>query len=159
MSAQTSYTRNLRKALAGMIFDLSDRVLSSRSCENGPCAFGIGVTRGTDADNQAEPAVDETGFKGVTVRVLDMEGAANTGALQYEDTETMALMEKGKIWVTVPAGCVPGDLAKYTNGTGVIDAGAAGAGETQLDGYFDTTAAAGEVAVLVLNSTSTTAGA
>ncbi len=159
MSAQTSYTRNLRKALAGMIFDLSDRVLSSRSCENGPCAFGIGVTRGTDADNQAEPAVDETGFKGITVRALDMEGAANTGLIQYEDTESMAIMEKGKIWVAVPSGCVPGDLGHYTNGTGVIDAGAATVGQTQMDGYFDTTAAAGEVAVFVLNSTDTTAGA
>jgi hypothetical protein len=48
----------------------------------------------------------------------------------------------------------------YTDGTGVLDSGAAGASETQLDGAtWETTAAAGELAVIRLNTSAVTAGA
>jgi len=79
---------------------------------------------------------DGTGI-GVTVRDLAREGAANTGAVSYADTETMAVMRFGsgsKIYVAIPTGGSAGDVLNYIDATGVIDAGAAVAGETDIVG-------------------------
>lgn len=157
MSAQNSYTRLLPIAYVGLIYAQAPHDIVSRATENGPAAFGIAVSRGTDKDKQAVPG--GTDFIGITARVLDKEGAINTGAIAYEDTETMAIIRDGYIWAVCPAGCTPGDAVKYNNTTGVLDSGAAGAGETQLDGaQWDSTAAAAGLAVIRLAGISTTAG-
>lgn len=159
MSAQTSYTIKQGKAYAGLLYDLAPHNIISRAVE--PSAgidFGVAVTRGTDADKQIDFA-GSADFLGITVRSLENEGAANTGDLNYSQYKTAAVLREGYIWVVCPAGCVPGDDVKYTDGTGVLDAGAAGAGETQLDGAsWETTAAAGELAVLRLDTSAVTAG-
>jgi len=160
MSAQLSYNINQRKAYAGLIYALAPHNIVSRSVE--PAAgigFGVAVTRGTDADNQITFG-GSASFIGITIRSLENEGMANTGAINWSENQTAGVMRNGYIWAVCPTGCVPGDAVNYVDGTGVLDSGAAVAGETQLDGAtWETTAAAGELAVVRLESTAVTAGA
>ena len=159
MSAQLSYDINQPVAYAGLVFSPAPKDVVSRSVETAAgAAFGIAVSRGTDKDKEVVIG-GATGFLGITVRSLSTEGAINTGAIQYDETETAAVLRSGYIWAVCPTGCVPGNSVNYVDATGVLDSGTAAAGETQLDGAtWDTTAAAGELAVIRIESSDTTAG-
>lgn len=159
MSAQTEYSKNLAKGYPGLIFAQNPSDIVSRLVEtvNG-IPFGVAAGVGTDAERQviAGGAI----FAGITIRSLDKEGAANTGAIQWNVTEAAGIMRMGYVWAECPAGCNAGDAVKYVNATGALNAGAAGAGETQLDeAIWDSKAVAGEIAVIRLSGMSTTAGA
>lgn len=158
MSAQTAYSLAQAIAVAGLIYAQHPHQIDSRSAESGPIAIGIAVSRGTDKDKQCVKG--GTAFLGISVRALDQEGAANTGAIAWETTETVPILRDGYIWAVCSDGCVPGNAVNYVNATGVLGAGAAVAGETNLlGGTWETTASAGGLAVLRLNSTLTSAGA
>ena len=161
MSAQLSYATNQAIAYAGLIFAQAPKDIISRDVETvAGIAFGVVVSRGTDKDNQALLG-GTTGILGITVRSLEREGAANTGAIAYSEKETAGIMREGYIWAVCPTGCVPGDPANFTEATGVLDSGApSGVGETGLDDCFwDSTAAAGALAILrVKNVENITAG-
>lgn len=159
MSAQTSYSINQNAAYAGLIYAQAPHDIISRSVETvAGIGFGVAVSRGTDKDKQA--VLGGTDFIGITVRSLDREGAANTGAISYAETESAAIIRSGYIWAVCPTGCTPGDAVLYTDADGVLDAGTAGADQTQLDdAQWDTTASAGELAVIRIGGISTTAGA
>jgi hypothetical protein len=156
MPAQTSYSINQRVALAGLIYALGDSDIVSRSVETeAGIGFGVAVGRGTDKADQI--VLGTSSFVGITVRSLDREGTSD--AILYKETETAGVMRNGYVWVTCPAGCNPGDAVKYTTATGVLDAGAAGAGEIQLDGAkWETAAAAGELAVIRIETSAVTVG-
>ena len=161
MPAQTSYSINQPVAYAGLIYALAPSDIISRSVETvAGVAFGVVTSRGTDADKQALLG-GTTGILGVTVRDLGREGAANTGDVSYSEKETAGIMRDGYVWAVCPSGCVPGDAVNFVEATGVLDSGApAGTGETGLDDCFwDSTAAAGELAILrVKNVENITAG-
>lgn len=159
MSAQTSYSIKQPKAYAGLIYTQAPHDIVSRLVETvAGIGFGVAVSRGTDKERQI--VAGGTDFLGITIRSLDKEGAANTGAIQWNETESAGVLRDGYIWAVCPAGCNPGDAVKYTDATGVLDAGAAAADETQLDGAtWETVAAAGELAVIRIETSATTAGA
>lgn len=151
MSAQTSYAINQPVAYAGLIYDQNPREIVSKLAES-VIAFGIAVGRGTDADRQVTAGLGAA-YQGISVRALDREGAINTGAIDYKVGEAVAVMRTGYIWAVCPAGCVPGDVVKFTNATGVIDAGAPGAGETAISGAtWETTTSAGQIGLIRLPS-------
>lgn len=159
MSAQTSYAINQPKAYAGLIYALHPHDNDSFSVEGSAgINFGVAVSRGTDPERQV--VLGGTNFVGITYRSLEREGAANTGAVKYNENETAGVMREGYIWAVCPAGCTAGDPVFYTDADGVLDAGTAAAGQTQLDGAtWETTTVAGELGVIRLQSTDTTAGA
>ena len=159
MSAQTSYDIRQDKAYAGLIYAQAPHDIVSRAVETaGGIAFGVAVTRGTDADKQIVPAASAD-FLGITIRSLEKEGGT-AGAIQWNAKETAGVMRSGYIWAVCPTGCVPGDAVNYADGTGVLDSGAAGTGSTNLVGSaWETTAVAGELAVVRLSTSAVTAGA
>ncbi len=159
MSAQTSYSIKQPKAYAGLVYAQAPHDIVSRDVETvAGIGFGVVVSRGTNKERQV--VAGGTDFLGITIRSLDKEGAANTGAIQWNEKEAAGILRDGYIWAVCPTGCNPGDTVKYADATGVLDAGAAGAGETQLDGaQWETVAAAGELAVIRIDSSATTAGA
>jgi|GEM_PF-4124345 len=159
MSAQTSYETNLGSAYPGLIYAQAPHDIVSRRVEGvAGFGFGVAVSRGTDSNKQA--VLGGTDFLGISVRALDREGAANTGDINYSEKETAALLRTGYIWAVCPAGCVAGAPVKYANADGIIDAGAAVAGETQLDGAkWEFAATAGALSVIRIESANTTAGA
>lgn len=156
--SQLTYSLSQAASYEGVLFGQGPWDVQSRSVET---AAGIGaavaVSRGTNKDEQV--VVGGTDFFGITIRSLEREGQANTNLFLYEQKQTAGILRDGSIMVTCPTGCTPGQLAFYDNTTGVIDQGTAGVGETQLDGaVWDSTAAAGGLAVLRLSSLDTTAG-
>ena len=161
MSAQLTYAINQDISYAGGLYSLSNNDIISRSVETvAGAAFGIIVSRGTDADSECLIG-GTAGILGVTVRSLDREGTDSAGAIKYLETDTAGILRDGYIWATCPTGCVPGDVVNFVEATGVLDSGApSGTGETGLDDcYWDSTAAAGELAVLrVKNVNQITAG-
>ena len=158
MSAQTSYSLTQPVAYAGLIYALHPHQIDSRAVETAAgIGFGLAVSRGTDLEKQC--VLGGTAFLGITVRSLDREADDAAGAIEYSQYETAAIMRQGYIWATLPAGGNPGDAILYNNTTGVLDVGTAGAGETQLDGAtLETVTAAGELGVIRLENTNTTAG-
>lgn len=148
MSAQTSYSIKQPLAYAGLIYAQAPHDVVSRMVETvAGIGFGVAVSRGTNKERQIVAGGSD--FLGVTIRSLEKEGAANTGDIQWNEKEAAGVLRSGYIWVVCPAGCNPGDAVKYTNATGVIDAGAAGAGETAIaNAKWETVAAAGELAVI-----------
>ena len=157
MSAQTSYEINQALAYAGQVFANHPHDIDSRAVEDAAgINFGVAVSRGADADKQITKGGDAV-FFGITIRSLGQEGVANTGAIQWDEKEQAGVLRRGYIWLVCPTGCVPGDSANYVDATGIIDSGIAVAGETQLDdAQWETTAAAGELAILKLESTNNT---
>lgn len=157
MSAQTSYSINQQIAFAGLIFAQAPHDIVSRKVETAAgIEFGAAASRGTDEETQV--VAGGTSFVGITIRSLDKEGAANTGAIKWNEKEAAGLIRSGYVWAKCPTGCVAGAAVKYTNATGVLDAGAAGAGETQLDAIWDSSAAAGELGIIRLSGVTTVAG-
>lgn len=158
MSAQTSYAINQGKAYAGQIYALAPHDIVSRKVESTTIGFAVAVSRGTNKETQV--VAGGTSFVGITIRSLDKEGAANSGAIQWNQKESAGVMRQGYIWAVCPTGCAAGDPVNYVNATGVLDSGAAVAGETNLTGAkWETTTAAGELGVIRLETTATTAGA
>lgn len=159
MTAQTSYTIDQGNAYAGQLFDVGPQVRISRSAE-GIVPFGVAVVRGTDADRQAAiGAAADGSLLGISYRSLEREGAANTGEVDYSDKDTVGILQDGRIYAVCPTGCIPGAAVKAVNATGILDSGAAGVGETQLDdAQWDSTAAAGAIGVIRLSGLNTTAG-
>lgn len=151
MSAQTSYSIDQSVAYAGLIYALAPHDIVSRAVETAAGVdFGVVVSRGTDGEKQA--VLGGATALGITVRSLEREGSAN-GDIAYTQYETAGIMREGYIWAVCPAGCNPGDTVKYTTATGVLDSGAAGAGETALaNATWETVAAAGELAVVRISS-------
>ena len=158
MSAQLSYDIRQGKGYAGLIYAQAPSDIISRSVETtAGIGFGVAVTRGTNPDKQVVMATSAN-FLGITIRSLEQEGG-EAGAIQWDVKETAGIMRSGYIWAVCPTGCLPGAAVKYTDGTGVLDSGAAGVGETSLDGAtWETTASAGELGVIRLNTSAVTAG-
>ena len=148
MSAQTSYSIKQPKAYVGLIYAQAPHDIVSRDVETvAGIGFGVAVSRGTNAERQIVAGGSD--FLGITIRSLDKEGAANTGAIQWNEKEAAGVLRSGYIWAVCPTGCNPGDAVKYTDATGVIDAGAPGAGETAIaNAQWETVAVAGELAVI-----------
>lgn len=157
MSVQTSYSINQTKALPGGIADLNPKDVVSRLVETSAgIPFGRAVGRGT-AENQT--VIGSANFIGISIRSLDREATNSSGDIQYDQYDTCGVMQRGYIWADCPSGCSPGNAVKYVTATGVLNSGTASAGETQVDGAtWETTAAAGEVGLIRLNSLDTTAG-
>ena len=147
MSAQTSYTILQAKGLPGDLYALDPHEIASRAIE-GTAPFGIAVSKGTNKDTQAVKGGAD--FLGITVRVLDKEGAANTGAIQYEDKEVASILRNGSIWAICPQGCVSGDPVDYDPATGVLANG--GLGTVIAGAKWDVSANAGELSIIRLKA-------
>ena len=158
MTAQTSYSRLQPVAYAGLIFAQDPHDIISRDAE-GVIAFGLAVGRGTNADEQCVPGGVAGIYLGISIRSLERQGALNTAAITYNDKETVGIIREGYVWAVCPASCAPGANVKYTVASGVIDAGTAGAGETQIDNAtWESTTAAGELGVIRLADVQATVG-
>jgi hypothetical protein len=145
MAAQLSYDINQPLGYPGLIYAQAPHDIVSMLVETvAGIPFGVAVSRGTDPANQV--VVGGADFLGVTIRSLDKEGAINTGAIQWNETEAAGVMRSGYIHALCTAGCVPGDDVFYATATGLLST----AGDTQVSGTWETTTAAGELGVIRL---------
>ena len=157
MVAQLTYSINQDIAYHGQLYSLSQNETISRAAEGAAgIPVGVAVSRGT-LDNQM--LLGGPSFIGIVLRTLDQEGVANDSDVFFNETEMASLIRVGYVYLTCPTGCVPGALVQYNDTTGVVDSGVAGVGSTQLtNAYWDSTTAAGDVGIVVLETTANTAG-
>jgi hypothetical protein len=133
MAVQTTYSTNMAAAFEGQIADMYPNEIVSRRVETAAgIAPGRVVSRGTN-DNQVTIGGDATGF-GITVRDLANEGAYSTNELSYAQYDVCPVLRKGYCYVDLQNTGAKGATLFYNDTTGLISAGTAGAGETQLDG-------------------------
>ena len=86
-----------------------------------------------------------------TIPDFDLIGTDNQQHMpsEYDDKEAVNIARKGYMFLTVPSGGTVGDTLFAVDATGVLDAGTAGAGETDYPGItLEETVAAGEIALI-----------
>ena len=133
MTVQTTYAANMSAAYEGQIADLYPNEIVSRRVETTlGIAPGRVVSRGT-SNNQVALGGDAVGF-GITVRDLAGEGVLSTMVLNYAKYDVAPVMRKGYCYVDLQTTGTKGAALFYTDADGLISAGTASTGETQLDG-------------------------
>jgi hypothetical protein len=133
------------KGIPGMEVDINISSIANYNNGTTPLSFGVAVA--IDADGKVQlPAAGGT-VAGAVVRHVVFE-ADSDGETHYAPYAPIPVMEFGRIWVTCKDGCSVGEAVKAdTDGTWSSAAGAldvAGA-------FWDSKAAAGEIAILRLN--------
>jgi hypothetical protein len=134
MTVQTAYAETIDNAYAGMYYGGNPRRVNTKLVETAAIVAGIAVTSGTTL-RQAVKGGSGT-FLGISVRTLDSEGSTppTTNAVSYGVGEAIAVMEWGDIYVDLATTGTVGDAIFFTDATGVISAGTASTGETQITG-------------------------
>lgn len=157
--SQTTYNRVAPDGFAGLLADSGPNRMVSRALEEAAAVdFGKPFVAGTDKEVQVLlPSAAGQDFQGVSVHRHN-EKTRFTGAAKAQPDENLDILRGGRIFVEVEVTIVAGDAVAFRhtdNGpllaggwTNVVDA------ETEdisTIARWDTGAAAGEVAVLVLN--------
>ena len=128
MAYNETYRTDPAPAFEGMVADMSNAVIVSRTAE-AAIGFGKAVARGTEAHTTRAVTTGDTEILGVSVRsqATDAESAN-----EYPVNDTAAVMRKGPIWVKAGATVAVGDPVKVTVDTGafVTSSGVAIAGAT-----------------------------
>lgn len=146
---QSIYSNDIPVAFPGTRY--ADKSLIVTKIAEGDVNFGIGVKRGTDKDTQAI-AGGGAGFLGVALHSLVAEAAYVDATIKIEDTETMEILRNGMCWVSPTNAVVAGDKIIVVDSTGAFKGGTASAGETQLDGTFESSCGENGLALILLNS-------
>lgn len=133
MTVQTTYTENLRSAVAGARANTEPARIISRTAEEAAgLGFGVAVTQGTNDKGVIAFAGSGT-ILGITVRQRSLDANDPNKFAQYDEAQVMT---KGVIWVTASVAVNAGDSVYVT------DAGAftnSASGTTQIAGArFDT---------------------
>ena len=144
MAVQTAYSDTMDAARPGMIANTEPHNLISRGVEDAAgIGFGVAAAQGAnDRGIKAFGAGDK--FVGVVVRERSLN-ANNVGDIfeQYADAR---IMRKGTIWVVASVAVAAGDPITVDDATG--DFGIAG--NVEIAGRWETSAAAGELAKINL---------
>ena len=159
-SVQTSYDRYTATAYPGLVADNNPSERISKIAE-GDIDFGLAVQRGT-SDDQAKigSGASAVGFLGVACRMLNQEGALADASLKYNDEDMVAILKSGWIYLKITNTGAAGLQLNMNNTTGVIKAGAAGAGESEIPGgrLEETVSVANTVALCRISSESAAVG-
>lgn len=150
---QTTYGAAMAVALPGLRH--SEEGLFTSKIAEGDISFGLGVKRGTDPDTQAIVG-GGSGFIGIAMHSVIPEAAYADATINIESTETFEVLRGGGIcWVSPTNQVVAGDGLVIVDATGAFKGGTAGAGESQLDGNFESSCSANGFAKVMLNSNDT----
>jgi hypothetical protein len=134
MAIQTSYSENIRPAVAGQIANMEGAVLISRSVVD---AAGVGfgkVVQEAAADGSKDDlctgdlntaAMDAYKFLGITVRERSVRPETPNKFAQYDSAR---IMRKGVIWVEVAGAVNAGTDVTVTLASGVLGSVSVGAG-------------------------------
>ncbi len=134
-NVQETYLRNSAIAYVGLVADNNPSERISKIAE-GAIDFGLAVQRGTDEDVQVKVGggTAGAGFLGISCRVLNQEGALSDAAIKYNDEDMVAILKSGWIYLNITNTGTAGSALNMNDTTGVIKAGAPGAGETAIPG-------------------------
>ena len=152
MSVQTSYELRTGKAYAGGLYDLNPADIVTGIVESASIEFGAGVQRGTNDRQILAGGGGAANLFGISIRSVDREINKATGETKYLDEESAGVLRDGYVWVTCIDGCTPGATV-FVNDTDGTFRATTSAGFTQATNCeFQSTAAAGELAVLKISN-------
>lgn len=140
MPYNETYKQVLPKAYAGMVADTSPAVIISRTADVA-VPFGHAVKdHPTDEHKIALTGAGDTAIKGISVR---SQATAADSVNQYPAKDTVAVLLKGAIWVTVSGTVAPGNPVGVTVANGQF---VTGSGVTIPGATYETPATAGQLA-------------
>lgn len=143
---QSTYANNIAKGLPGMPATETGWDIDTRNVETvAGIGFGLAVSQGA-ADRGVIIGGTTAGFRGVTVRDVTLQSSQ---ADKYLDGQEAGVMVRGDIWVTAVAAVVAGGAVIFDGATGAFGVAA---GETITKARWMTSAGAGGLAILRLNS-------
>jgi hypothetical protein len=144
---QTTMSENMEPGAAGQIANMEPRRLISRTVETvAGIPFGMAVEQGA-ADMGCILYNGGTLFMGVTVRERSATPEFPNG---FDEGESARLMTAGCIWVVCASGCTVGDAVFVRPSNGDWQDSNANSAIQWPGARWDTTAAAGELAILRL---------
>ena len=145
---QTDYNRTQAPAIAGLVADLEQSDIISRTAEV-DIDFGKPAVRG-GADNLCRPGDGASQrFLGISVRDVTIDPSKNPN--KYSTNDTVSIIRKGPIWVTASVAVSQGDVVHYDHSNEGAWTNTSGANTTEVtNAEWDTTAGAGELAIIRL---------
>lgn len=148
-TVQSTYSELQPIAQAGMPAS-GDFSVDTRNCETAAgIAFGVAVSQGTADDGAVIGGASAAVFVGVTI--ADKSVPNDGGADGYNQYDSMGVMTRGRIWVTVGGDVTDGGDVTFALATGVLSSIAAGAANFAITGArWMTTATSGNLALLHL---------
>lgn len=161
--SQTTYNTTANVAFRGQLTDNGPSDIISRAFEGAASPFGVAMTHGTDPDTQCmQPVVDGAPLLGIAIHRFIAPGTPGTDAFAgeegIEETQTVDVLTKGRIWVKVRVAVTPADPVYFRVTAGPGDIGdweiADDGAETVLvaNGRWLTSADADGLAVLEINA-------
>lgn len=157
MVAQTTYTKNIRQAIAGQVaYDFGTADITSHNVVESVIPFGVAVQRGLAANDNSvriggTNVLTDATVIGFTVRSLLQQNAVNNNLTSYAVTETAGVIRKGYIFVTNTgtAAIAEGEAIRINNATGAVTGDAAGGAIIALtDVFAEQDAAAGAICLI-----------
>lgn len=148
-TVQSTYVENQPIAQAGMPAS-GDYSADTRNCETAAgIAFGVAVSQGSDDNGAVIGGASAAVFVGVTLS--DMSVPNDGGADGYNQYDSMGVMTRGRIWVTVGGNVTDGADVTFASTTGVLSSETAGGSQFAIAGArWMTTASSGGLALLHL---------
>lgn len=146
---QSNFSEDIPGGYAGMEADGELSNIISRTLEgNTACSFGAPVYRGTD-DKGCDLSVAANELLGFAIAQKGLPVTADRAADTYEPGDTVAIKERGKIWVTVDSnGATDGAQVYVVTATGVITSSSSSATAATGWVFEDTRSGAGLVRIV-----------
>lgn len=157
MAVQTSYSDNQPAAVAGAQATMIPATMISRTVETAAIAFGKAVSQGTADKGCKAFGVGDTAVLGISVLDRSASGLSVTSGQvtdRADDSfgvgESARIMTKGDIWVTCASGCTAGDPVYVRPSNGDFQDSNVNSAVQIAGARWDTSAAAGALAVIRL---------
>lgn len=147
---QSSYNERIGVAVAGLIANLRDSICRTKQLESATLGFGLAVCQGTADDGITLGGSALTKFQGVSVRDVTL---VPDNSDQYVQTNNVAVLQEGDIWVQIGAAVGPADAVYFNPTTGVFYKTSAGGALGPIAGarWLKTAALADGIALLSLS--------
>lgn len=146
MAIQTTYSDNIRAAVAGMVANTVPAVMISRTVEDAAgIGFGVAVEQGTN--DKGCIAFDGGTVLGITVRERSLDASSPDEFAQYAEARVMV---KGVIWVTAAVEVAAGDAVYVRPSNGDFQDSNANSAVLLANARWETSAGIGELAQIRL---------
>lgn len=145
---QSNFSEDIPGGYAGMEADGELSNIISRTLEgNNACSFGAPVYRGTD-DKGCDLSVAAGELLGFAVAQKGLPVTANRAADKYAPGDTVAIKNRGKIWVDCSTTCADGGQVYVVTASGLITSSSSSATEATGWVFEDTLSAPGLVRIV-----------
>lgn len=145
MPVQTTYNTEQRKAVAGMIADMTAKTLVSRTVEDAAgIGFGKAVSQGAADFGCLAFDGSPASILGITVRERSVD------ADKFEQYDSARVMLKGAIWVVATVAVDAGDPVYVRPSNNTFQKDNSNSGVQISNAKWETSAEAGELAIVRL---------